>query len=203
MVFLYLEDELLAGVIGRITDVERVQRLHQVDQLSQEGLTDNKISEELGLGIQVVKRLQKYLKNLKVADLTPEILSEKRAELYLELSEAAEEAREQFELYRLPRICSYCNGDGKVEDVVCDECKGQGGMHFPRDANRFLETWTNIIEKKARLYGLDRVKTDNIINFNTQFNTEYVQDMKLSGKSKKLADKLSDLVKKEHEAKLQ
>jgi hypothetical protein len=105
-------------------------------------------------------------------------------------------------------MCQYCEGvgkieiveDGKIETEVCEECKGQGGMYFPRDANRFLETWTDIIEKKARLYGLDRMKADNLIQFN-QYNTgKYVPDMKFDKKTKRLSDKLSIMIKEQHEA---
>lgn len=193
----------LTGIPGRITDVERVQRLHEIDKLNQEGLSDSKIADKLGLSINVIKRSQKYLENLKIADLTPEVLAEKRTELYLELSEAAAEAKSQYEMYKYPRRCAYCEGTGKITDgdseEICEDCEGQGGIHRPIDANRFLETWSAILEKKARLYGLDKVKTDNIIQFN-QFNqTEYVSDMKLTGETRELTNKLSDMIKESHE----
>jgi len=193
--------------LARITDDERAKRLFEIEKLNQEGLTDFKISEELGLSIEVIKRSQKYLENLKKSDITPEVLAQKRTELYLEFSEIAEEAKRQYELYQHPILCAYCEGSGKVphhtnenEFVVCSKCNGAGGNHYPRDANRFLLTWTLIIEKKAKLFGLDNIKTDNVVQFN-QFNTQtYVpDDMKLTGEAKELSKRLSSMLKESHE----
>lgn len=205
----------MAGLPGRITDEERAKRLFEIDRLEQEGYSDSKISDELGLSIQVIQRSKKYLENLKKADITPEVLAEKRSELYLEYVEIAEEAKRQFELYKSPIQCKYCKGSGEVDKVVndvlvmddfgnvikivCEKCKGNGYFHHPRDANRFLETWSSIIEKKAKLYGLDNVKSD-VIQFN-QFNSnQYIPDMKISGRAKTVADNLAKMLKEDHES---
>jgi len=190
---------------GRITDDERAKRLFEIERLEQEGLSDSKIAETLGLSLPVVKRAQKYLENLKKADITPEVLAEKRAELYLEYTEIAEEAKRQFELYKNPSPCGYCSGTGKVQSadgtkiLTCLDCKGQGSLHYPKDANRFLITWSEVVEKKAKLFGLDNIKSDNIIQFN-QFNAnEYIPDMKITGQAKALSEKLSCMLKENHE----
>lgn len=199
---------------GRITDEERAKRLFEIDRLEQDGLSDSSISKELGLSIQVVKRSKKYLENLRKADITPEVLAEKRSELYLEYVEIAEEAQNQFKLYKNPVTCKYCDRSGKVDkvedgnividdngnrvQVVCEKCKGMGHFHYPRDANRFLETWMAVIEKKAKLYGLDNIKSD-IVQFN-QFNSnQYIPDMKITGKAKEVANNLANMIKENHE----
>lgn len=191
---------------GRITDEERARRLFDIERLEQDGKSSSQISEELGLSLPVVQRSQKYLENLKKADITPEILAEKRSELYLEYTEIADKARKQFELYELPFTCKMCNGTGKVvveikkkvKEIPCKDCKGQGALHRPKDANRFLTTWADIIEKKAKLFGLDSVKSD-VIQFN-QFNSnQYIPDRKISGTARKHADKLAQTLKDDHE----
>ena len=196
-------------IIARISDAERVKRLHEIDKLNQEELTDNEISEKLGVDIMVVKRGQKYLKNLQKADLTPEVLSEKRSELYLELSEATEEAKELYELYRHPTRCEYCKGIGKIKktvkkkeiEAVCGTCNGHGWTHRPRDAERFLRAWVDIIEKKAKLYGFDNVKTGEVYQqFN--FNREYVPDMKLPQETQYQVRSLAKKIKESHETDL-
>ena len=192
--------------MARISDAERVKRLHEIDKLNQEELTDNEISEKLGVDIMVVKRGQKYLKNLQKADLTPEVLSEKRSELYLELSEATEEAKELYELYKHPTRCEYCNGTGKITKVVkkkevktiCGICNGQGYTHRPRDAERFLRAWVDIVEKKAKLYGFDNVKTGEVYQqFN--FNREYVPEMRLTQDTQFQVRSLAKKIKESHE----
>lgn len=44
--------------LARITDDERAKRLFEIEKLNQEGLTDFKISEELGLSIEVIKNIR-------------------------------------------------------------------------------------------------------------------------------------------------
>lgn len=203
--------------MARISDTERAKRLFEIDRLEQEGFTDNQISVELGLSLPVVKRAQKYLENLKKAEISPELLAEKRSELYLEYTEIADEAKMQFELFKTPLDCKYCDGTGKVPkekndtivkdengDIVleiCSQCRGQGKFHYPKDANRFLITWAEILERKAKLFGLDNIKSENIINFN-QFNSnQYISDpMKITGDTRKIADKLVNMIKDNHEA---
>ena len=158
----------------------------------------------------VVKRGQIYLKNLQQADLTPEVLSKKRSELYLELSEATEEAKELYELYKHPNRCEYCEGTGKVKKVVkkkeetstCGICNGQGYTHRPRDAERFLRAWVDIVEKKAKLYGFDNVKTGEVYQqFN--FNKEYVPEIRLPQETQSQVRTLATKIKEAHEKDLQ
>lgn len=197
----------MAGLPGRITDDERARRLFEIERLLQEEMTPSQISDELGLSLPVIQRSIKYLEQLKKADITPEVLAEKRSELYLEYVELADEAKKQFELYKHPIQCRKCEGNGKTivttkkkeKEVICPDCKGLGYIHYPKDANRFLVTWSEIVEKKAKLYGLDTIKSENILQFN-QFNSnQYIPDIKISGSTRNLADRLVSKLKNDHE----
>jgi hypothetical protein len=63
-----------------------------------------------------------------------------------------------------------------------------------------LITWAEILERKAKLFGLDNIKSENIINFN-QFNSnQYVSDpMKITGDARRTADNLIKIIKENHE----
>ena len=75
MVYLYSEEI----VLGSISNVDRVKRLHEIDKCNQEDMTNHEISEKLSLPINTVERCQRYLKDLSQADITPEVLSKKRS----------------------------------------------------------------------------------------------------------------------------
>lgn len=194
---------------GRISDSERSQRLHAIDQYNEEGLTNYEIAKTMGVSIDVVKRLQAYLKNLQKADISPKELAEKRSELYLELTEASAEAKKLFDEYKIPTICPRCNGsciivhfnkkNSKEYEVTCEVCRGLGEIHKSLEANKFFRSWLDAIEKKAKLYGLDNQRNDAILQ---QFNfhgDRYIPDMKMTGKTRELSEKLADKIKQEHE----
>jgi len=150
----------------------------------------------MSVSLNVVKRLQLYLNNLETADITPAILGRKRSEIYLELSEASAEARELFFKYKKPIKCKKCDGKGLYNDKMCTNCKGLGKVHSTLDANRFFQSWLSAIEKKAKLYGLDSIRSDTTLQ---QFNFHSDKDMDEMKVSKKSDDKISDMLKKEHE----
>jgi hypothetical protein len=203
LVYLYIGDVILS----QISDVDRVKRLHEIEKCNQEGMTNYEISTELSLPISTVERCQKYLDELGRSDITPEILSKKRSELYLELSEATEEAKKLFDLYKLPSECKYCDGTGKVIKIIkkketkvtCTMCHGTGAWHDTKDANRFLRSWTEIIEKKAKLYGLDNVKNETTFQQFNIDNREYIPEMEIPNKLKKQTKLLADRIKESHE----
>lgn len=96
------------------------------------------------MSVTTLNRNKKYLEELSLSDLTPDEIGKKRAELYLELSEAGEEARGLFEKY-------------KEEDK-------------PISARSFFMSWMEVIQLKMKLYGLDSVKIDSFTQINQQFN---------------------------------
>ena len=161
--------------MSSVTDVEKVKRLYAIDELNEEGKTDHEIAGELGLPITTIKRNQKYLEELKRADLTDKEISEKRAELYLKYLEAETEAKKLFDMYKHPVKCIVCKGKGeivrkgKAEPVVCKNCRGIGFLHKTLDVDRFHRRWTETITQMAKLYGLDNVRQGVMIN--QQFNS--------------------------------
>lgn len=161
---------------GAVNTVERVMRLQEIKKLKDEGLSNNKISKELGISIATVQRNVKHLDEISVADLTPEDISKKRAELDLDLQEIQEKAKEQFEIYAAK--------SNKPEDV--EKAK-------PSVARSFMTTWQSAIEMRAKLFGLDNVKTDPLVQFNQQNNYQ-VPDKVSAGAAKKIAD----AIKQEH-----
>lgn len=191
-----MSKNLTGSGAGRIPDKERVRRLQLVDQFNREGLEYEQIAEKMNVSLSVVKRLQIYLANLESADLTPTILGKKRSEIYLELSEASAEARALFFKYKEPIKCKKCNGKGLHNEKMCSNCKGLGKVHSTLDANRFFQSWLAAIEKKAKLYGLDSIRSDTTLQ---QFNfhgDKGIPEMKVSNKASKT---LSDILKAEHE----
>lgn len=113
---------------GNVSTIERVMRMKDIKRLLSEGLTQTKISEELGIPLSTVKRNIQHLKEISVADLSSEDIAAKRTELELEYIHVAENAKEQFEEWK----------DEK-----------------PSVARNFLTTWASVTELRAKLYGLD------------------------------------------------
>lgn len=126
---------------GNITQKERMQRMLQVKELMEEGMSESKIAAELGMTLPTVKRNIVYLEQLLNADLTPHEISSKRGELYMELMEATAEAKALFDDYKV-------NKD-------------------PIHAKYMFSAWLDAIELRAKLYGLTQTKID----VNTQINT--------------------------------
>ena len=130
--------------MGELTTVERVKVLQKVKELSNEGLTSQQIADKIGVARRTVTNHLRYLKELSTSDLTMDELGRKREELYLELLEATEEARNLF----------YAT-------------KETGGS---LDIKRHFESWMQAITARAKLFGLDNMKVDSLIQVNQTFN---------------------------------
>lgn len=112
------------------------------------------------MALTTVRRNLKYIDDLSTSDLTASQVSAKRAELYLELVEAAKEAQELFH-------------NNKVEK--------------PQTANTFFIRWLDSIKLRMQLYGLDNVKIDSFTQVNQQFNN-YTPEKIDAVAGRKLAD---------------
>jgi len=189
--------------MGRISDQERLRRLNDLQAYEEDGLGVSEIAEKTGMSIMAIKRLKAYREGLMKADLTPEDLSEKRGEFFLEFTEASVEAKDLFLMYKLPVECPLCKGTCivKVKEVekLCRSCKGLGYLHNTSDAVKFLKVWVEIIEKKASLFGLDNVKFD-VLNQQFNFGKElYSAPIKLSGEALRMSERLAKRIIVDHE----
>ena len=212
---------------GNITQVERFRRMIQVRDLVEKGLTDSKIADKLCMEITSVKRMRSYVKELAKSELSSKEIASKRAELYIEITEAAMEARKLFDRFKEWTKCVECKGTGVVEKVIkcrmcsgkgklpngeectkcnskgavieskaCTNCKGLGGFIQSGNAKKFFDAWMDAIDRRMRLYGLDSIKTGDIV-FNQQINNGYIPPDKVDGAT---ADKLARIIKSRHEA---
>lgn len=157
---------------GTVTALEKTQRLVKIKELLEDGKTSNDIVKELGMTKRAVDRNIKVLENLSVSDLTTEQIAEKRKELYVELLEAAAEAREQFDKYK--------NILGSAVD-----------------AKRFFSAWLDTITARQKLYGLDSIKMESLTQVNINQYTQPVDKV-----SSKAAERISKLLKDSHEQKI-
>jgi len=188
--------------VANISGADKFKRLYHIKEAIDEGKTDIDIAKELGMSLRAVQRNKSYLKDLAIADLTNKEISAKREELYLELLEATGEIRVLFDFYKEPKICPICKGEKVIiineKTTPCTLCHSKGGIHFPKEARRFYDAWLEAVELRAKLYGLDTMKVDSLIQVNqfTQYNSvSDVIDVE-SGKA------LADMIKDKHESKL-
>lgn len=134
---------LKRGIIlpaGNISGLERLQRMHSIKELLADNKSDSEIAQELGMSLDTVKRNKKWLEDVAVADLTSKEIGEKRAELYLELLEAAAEAQALFEKHK-------------------DSSK---------TANTWMLRWIDTIKLRSELYGLNNIKVGALVQINNQ-----------------------------------
>ena len=152
--------------------IGRFKRLHEVKKLVEEGKSSKEISEELGITNTSVDRSKRYLKELSVADLTNEEIANKRSEFFLEYEEIVEEIKGMYNI-----------------------AKGAGELLASK---RFLNLWKEVVEAKAKLYGLDTVKASTFLQVNQQFNAPQIEDTIDLG----VGEEIADLIKSSHEKKL-
>ena len=162
---------------GNISSVDKWKRLQEIKRLQEEDKTDQEIADITTLPIATVKRNIKYLKNLQLSDLKPEQIAEKRAEIYLELVEAGEEAKKYHDKYE---------SAGTV-----DKLKQAKGYYF---------IWLKTIELKMTLYGLDKQKPETLVQVNNQYNgnTQPLEKVDYA-----IGERIANALKKSHEDKLQ
>ena len=156
------------GGPSNVTTVDKVRRLEKIQELVEEGKTQKKIAEITGIPLVTVQRNVKYLENLRTSDLTTKEIAEKRSELYIELLDATKEAKELFDKYKT------------AEDAL--------------NTRRFFSAWLEAINARAKLYGLDNIKTDSIIQINQQNN--YVQEETVDAAT---GEKIANALKSAHE----
>jgi tRNA U54 and U55 pseudouridine synthase Pus10 len=195
------------AVAGRLTDVERYRRYNQIEELRDQGKSELDISKELGIDIRQVHNGLKWLKTLEVANITNEELAEKRKEIYQKLAEAFSEAVEMYEKLKVAEVCNLCNGLGLIptsdatEDnpkkKTCPVCKGQGHIWNLDSANEFFKRRLEVLDKMAKLYGLDNVNSGTTIN--QQFNLNEIPKEKVSSI---YAEQIKKNYKKDFEQKL-
>ena len=192
--------------MANISGADKFKRLHNIKEAIEEGKSDTEIAKDLGMSLRAVQRNKTYLKDLAVADLTNKEISAKREELYLELLDATGEIRGLFNFYKEPQVCPICKGSKTVTIVgdkgekttPCNLCHSKGFVHFPKEARRFYDAWLETVELRAKLYGLDTMKVDSLVQLN-QFNQyNSIPDVIDSESGKALAD----MIKDKHESKL-
>jgi len=189
--------------VANISGADKFKRLHNIKEAIEEGKSDTEIAKDLGMSLRAVQRNKTYLKDLAVADLTNKEISAKREELYLELLDATGEIRELFNFYKEPQICPICKGTktvtvGEEKTIPCNLCHSKGFIHFPKEARRFYDAWLEAVELRAKLYGLDTMKVDSLVQLN-QFNQYNSIPDVIDAESGKT---LADMIKDKHESKL-
>ena len=152
--------------------VERTTRLLTIHKLREEGLTAEEISEAMEMSLQAIRRNFKYLDELDVSDITPEVRGQKRAEIAVEYLKDRMLALQEFEKWKTEK---------------------------PAIARNYLLLATSMLEQLRKLWGAEPPKIDSI-SFN-QFNTyaqpekvdrewaEKYAEAKLKDHQKRLADK--------------
>ena len=168
-----------------------------------EGLSDSKIAQKLGMEITSVKRAIIYVNELAAAELSTKEIAAKRADLYMELTEAAIEARKLFNKFKEFIPCKMCNGTGSLErkGIIksCTYCKGMGGYIKAGDAKKFFDAWMDSTDRRMKLYGLDNNKGGDLV-FNQQINNQYVPPDKVDFST---GDKIAKAMKSSHETRIQ
>jgi len=154
--------------------INRFVQLVDVQKYDDGTRTATEIADILGIPVSSVKQSRKYLRELLNYGVTPETIQEKRSEIYIEYCQACEEAKKLFEKYR--------------------DAKGSAAT----DIKRFLVTWVEIIDRKAKLFGFDGVRVGEL-NINTQYNQ---QNNQIDTVDRELGKKIADVIKEEHEKKL-
>lgn len=189
---------------GNISQVERIKKMTQIRDLADQGLSNTAIAEKVGMEIQSIKRMKIYIDELAISELSSKEISNKRAELYIEVTEAAIEARSLFDKFKEWIKCGVCKGKGEIRikggTRACPQCKGLGGYIRTGEAKKFFDAWMDSIDRRMRLYGLDNIKGGDII-LNQQVNAnQYMPPDKINVST---AAKISDILKGNHEATIQ
>lgn len=161
--YLFLFWGYLAIPAGNITTSDRLRRLQDIRELTEQGKNVYEIAKETGMTFQTVQRNIKYLDELSTCDINASTLSAKRGEIYMEALEASREARDQFEKYKL--------------------------MDKSAIARTWFISWLDSLKIRMTLFGLDSVKIGAFTQINQQYNA--VEPEKIDSDSgRKLAEML-------------
>lgn len=123
--------------------------------------TPSEISADLAIPLTTVRRYEKYIGQLGLADLTREEIAEKRQEIYIEVLEASERAKQLFDTYR----------ELKKNKV----------------AKMWFTSWLDSLKIRMQLYGLDSMKSGSFTQINQQINT-YESEKVDTEAGRKIAD---------------
>lgn len=156
-----------------ISTVDRFSRFLDVYRLDDGTRTVQEIADELDVPHKTIANIKRYIKELLEHGISPEALNDKRVEFYLEYCEAGAEAKSLFEKYR--------DADANAVDI-----------------KRFLTSWIEIIDKKAKLYGLEGTRVGEI-NINTQVNQ---MNSSVDQVESRVQKRIAEVMKEEHEKKL-
>jgi len=174
MVEVTKEDGRGKGTGLHLSVVDQIKRLKQIQELKNEGKNGKEIAEILGISEPVVSNNLSYLRDLQIADLTSQDIAGKRAELFLQLSEVENEVKTQYEQFK---------------DVKA----------YSNDARAYLRLWKDVIEAKARMFGVDVIKTEGIV-INQQINTNTVREVEKM--SLTVRDKIAKAIVDNHETEI-
>lgn len=163
----------MLGRMADITTVDKVVRLSKIQELVDDGKDETEISKELDIPISTVRKNVKLLDEISVVELSPTERGKRRSALYIELQEAADEAKELFRT----------NSQDKNTQA----------------ARSYFKSWLETIEVRMRLLGLEG--PSNKVNNMTQIN-QYMNPVLPDRVSKVVGDRIAGLLKKEHEEKV-
>ncbi len=156
-----------------VTTVDKVVRLSKIQELVDDGKDETEIAKELDIPITTVRKNMKLLDEISLVDLSPVEKGKRRSELYIELQEAADEAKDLFRTN---------SKDNK-----------------PQAARAYFKSWLETIEIRMRLFGLE--VTNNKVSNLTQIN-QYMNPVQPDRISREAGDRIAALLKKEHEEKV-
>jgi hypothetical protein len=120
--------------------------LYEVNKLLTQGKKAKEIAKDLDLPILTVYNFIKYLDEISISEISPKVLGKRRKEIDVEYLEAIQEAKALFFKYKDPEY--------DEEGNVIREAK-------PSTAKGFYEKWTDTLQKRAKLYGLDNIKIES------------------------------------------
>lgn len=159
----------MSSSLGAPRTVEKFQRLEKIKELVDEGKDETFIANELNIPVITIRRNMKYLEDLELSDIASKDRSEKRAELYLELLNAATQAQELFATAK--------------------------NLDKHSAARSAFSSWMETVQLRMRLYGLENFKFESYTQINNQVN-QYTEKERVP---KAIGEKIANMLKSAHE----